>query len=350
MLLAGYPGRRITWFLIGISIAASQCAASDRYGDRLSGLSAELLRPLAKRQQPDNKGAMGRNRQAYVHVRFQMGLHQLADYALMSQDLRALQAFFRAAEYAMHHQQADGDFLVRLPAEMNRGQAVGIADRTSGVAFFMYSLGSAAMALESNQWFAESAELAVQRAQLASLKSQLPDTLTFLLHNRVILQQADSLAPNRLLFNALAFYTLGHWLEDATALSVADAFIEQALAQVHDDGYFIEAGGYDSSYNGVATALCYRLLLLGHPHPALPDVCAGALSWQQTRLLPSGEINAAGNSRVKAGGQGESFMGRQKDVDVGHTIEALMLAALYQSNESLTQQASQVLDYYLKKR
>ena len=151
------------------------------------------------------------------------------------------------------------------------------------------------------------------------------------------------------MFNALAFYTLGQWLDEPAVLTVATEFIEQALSQIHPDGYFIEAGGHDSSYNGVATALCYRLLLLGHPHPALPEVCANAMSWQRTRLMPTGEINTAGNTRVKPEGLGESFMGRSKDVDVGHTIEALMLAAIYHSDESFLEQARQVLSHYLQK-
>ena len=348
MTPAAGNGHRFTWCVILMLMTVSQVTAAEQYGDRLAGLSAELLNPLAERQQPDAAGAMGRNRQDYVHVRFQMGLHQLVDYALVKQDQQALQAFYRAADYAMQHQQADGDFQVQLPAELNRGQTVGIADRTSGVAFFMYSLGSAAMALETSQWFSSATELVEHRAQLVVLKSQVADTLAFLLRHKVILFKADSRAPNRLLFNALAFYTLGQWLDHPSALTTADEFINLALSQVHPEGYFIEGGGYDSSYNGVATALCYRLLLLGHPHPALPDRCQAALNWQQSRVLPSGEISTTGNSRVNSRGQGESFMGRKKDVDVGHTTEALMLAALYHKDASLIIQARQILSHYLK--
>ena len=170
--------------------------------------------------------------------------------------------------------------------------------------------------------------------------------LTYLLNHREYLEAADQLAPNRLLFNGLAFYTLGKILNHDQAVKVASSFINAAVQQVHQEGYFIESGGFDSSYNGVATALGLRLLLMGYDKDNLDTVSRKAILWQKSRISETGEILTTGNSRVKPSGGGESFLGRTKDVDAGHTVEAFMLASQFFSDQESVELASNVLTHY----
>ena len=105
-------------------------------------------------------------------------------------------------------------------------------------------------------------------------------------------------------------------------------FQDAALLQTHPDGFFVEGGGYDSSYNGVATALAYRIASFTASRSIL-SAANRSLAWQLTRILPSGEIVTKGNARVRNDGTGETFLGRHKDVDVGHTLEAIAMATAF---------------------
>ena len=68
----------------------------------------ELVLALAQRHVVADGGAMGRNRDAYFHARFQMGVHQLAAAAVMRQDAELASRTLDAIEYAFARQRADG--------------------------------------------------------------------------------------------------------------------------------------------------------------------------------------------------------------------------------------------------
>ncbi|MEM6799889.1 MAG: hypothetical protein AAF696_00720, partial [Bacteroidota bacterium] len=60
-----------------------------------------------------------------------------------------------------------------------------------------------------------------------------------------------------------AFYSLGMYLEDEEALLIGLDFAKNAFRQIdREAGYFIEGGGWDSSYNGVALQLGFEFLAL----------------------------------------------------------------------------------------
>ena len=71
-------------------------------------------------------------------------------------------------------------------------------------------------------------------------------------------------------------------------------------------------GGYDSSYNGVAIAVGYRLLLFHPDNKNLSKALEKAVYWLDSRVSNSGEVCLEGNSRVFVGG--ESFLGKEKGV------------------------------------
>ena len=103
-------------------------------------------------------------------------------------------------------------------------------------------------------------------------------------------------------------------------------------------GYFIEGGGWDSSYNGVAIKLGFELFTL-IPNDSvqivkdeLEKAVTCATDWQKSRILATGEISTEGNTRVFPGG--EEFLGNEKSVDVIKTVKALYyMATLSDKNE-----------------
>ena len=337
--------------LFVLSLVAATTADASDYGDRVGELSREIAAQLAKTNSPNPSGAIGRNRNGYFHVRFQRGMHHVADYALATKQVDIVDRFLTAVEYSLQRQLPSGDFELVIPDALRDQGKPSIADRASGVAFFASSLGLGLHALETNDWFQTSPDCKRLRSRLSTIKPRLRSTLSFLIEHERYLEAADQKAPNRLLFDAIAYITLGKLVNDNAAAKIGSTFADRALEQIDPhDGYFLEGGGFDSSYNGVATALALRLLMLDYHSEKLESICSEAISWQESRILASGEISTEGNSRVRPGKSGESFLGRKKDVDVGHTVEALMLASHRFSSREYSDLATRVVEYYSKRR
>ncbi|MEM9018138.1 MAG: hypothetical protein AAGC68_14075 [Verrucomicrobiota bacterium] len=313
------------------------------HGDRISEFSSDILKTLAERTVPDQTGAVGRNRKGYFHVRFQMGVHRLANYALAEKDPRGIDHFLNAMEYSLSHQQPDGRFSFVIPQELDSEKGPSDADRASGVAFFLSSAGTGIDALMTSSWFQETPEFQPFRDRCERIVQRLEPTIAALLEDEPFLRKADLHAPNRLLFDAAAFLSLGKAMKNDEATAAGERFLDLASELIHEDGFFIERGGSDTSYNGVAAATALRIGLL-LDSSSWVQIGLDAVSWQTTRISTEGEISTEGNTRVRPGG--ESFLGREKDVDVGHTIEALSFASCLSENPALTTLAKRVLGFY----
>ncbi|MEM9533408.1 MAG: hypothetical protein AAGA23_20975 [Pseudomonadota bacterium] len=298
-----------------------------------------FLERLAQAQWPAGDGALGRNRKGYFHVRFQYRMHHLMDYAVHTGDQRYASAFFKALRYGFNQQQAAGSFRFQPPSGLS-GQRPSAGDLASGAAFFLASAASGLRAFER-----ESGRLARGEADAAALPGRLRAAADYLQRKQETLLTYDALAPNRLLIDALALISLARLLADPELESSGHRSLSLALAQQHCDGYFVEAGGFDSSYNGVALAVGYRLLLQNPELESLRVALEDSARWQLTRILPSGEISTDGNARVHPGG--EQFLGREKEVDVSHVVEGLLLAFAESGDGRFLNAARQIADFYL---
>ncbi|MEM7706896.1 MAG: hypothetical protein AAF358_15165 [Pseudomonadota bacterium] len=296
------------------------------------------LERLANAQQPAADGALGRNRDRYFHVRFQYRMHHLMDYAVHTGQERYADAFFQALRYSFNQQQPGGDFRLQVPSRLS-GQQPGAGDLASGTAFF---LASAASGLRAYQ--RETGRLAPNEAAAAEISRRLRAGADYLVRNEETLLAYDALAPNRLLIDALAMISPGRVLADPGLDSTAERFLALALAQQHCDGYFVEAGGFDSSYNGVALAVGYRLLLQNPELESLRTALRRAAQWQLARILPTGEIATEGNTRVYPGG--EQFLGQEKGVDVSHVVEGILLAFAESGDVRFLRAAEQIVRFY----
>ncbi|TVQ22150.1 MAG: hypothetical protein EA383_15895 [Spirochaetaceae bacterium] len=312
------------WLIIvTLSVAlGSTATAQERAGTEYA--QNELLRQLSQYHRPTDLGAMGRNRHSWFHARFQMGVHQHAHLAVQERDVAAADAYVRALEYTFAQQDADGGFRVVLPpalaAEYLEGPAA--IDLASGTAFFLASAADGWLALHASPWFLSNAECASLRQRLHELLPQLELSATYLAAHAPQLLLADSRAPNRLLFNALAYYGLGNILDDDSLRSLGGEFRQAALALQHQDGYFLEGSGYDSSYNAVACAIGLRLQAAGDDDPELTLALAEAMRWQLSRITAAGDVLLEGNTRVRSE-DGETFLGQTKGMDIPHLVEAL---------------------------
>lgn len=74
------------------------------------------------------------------------------------------------------------------------------------------------------------------------------------------------------------------------------------------------------------------------------------MRWQMSRISKSGEVSTQGNSRVIPVADGKSFLGTQKDVDVGHVVEALILADQQFSDARYSAAARRVVALYERRK
>jgi hypothetical protein len=88
---------------------------------------------------------------------------------------------------------------------------------------------------------------------------------------------------------------------DHTLSDRAQPVLEDGLSRQQANGVNPELGGYDSSYQmtGVVFAQYWVSYLPNHPlTPRLRTMVDRALTWEATRVLPSGEVIARGNART----------------------------------------------------
>ncbi len=307
-------------------------------------MPGDLVELFAKAQKPNRDGAIGRNRKQYIHVRFQYRAHHLADYAVRNSKMQVTQYFIKSLEYAFEHQCKDGGFALHIPTEQKGAKPPSRGDLASGTAFFLASAASGVLSLEQSPWFQKSPELKRARRRLEELRDDLGKAADFLLGEEETLGQYDAKAPNRLFIDALAYQALGLYLERPNLIEAGHSFAQRALAQQDGAGYFIEGGGYDSSYNGVSVAVGFRLLLFQPENNTLKVALEKAVRWEESRILDTGEVSMAGNRRVFVGG--ESFLGKEKRIDVLHVVEGFALASVVTKEKRYLETAHKILRFY----
>ncbi|MGL1889377.1 MAG: hypothetical protein OCD76_22875 [Reichenbachiella sp.] len=322
------------------------------YNDLILDIPEAVITALV--EQPDELGALGRNKSGYFHVRFQLEMLSLSDYTIKFQNLEGLSAYLNNLKYSFSYQNNEGDFQF-IPTDelVNSADYEGPseAELASGTAFFAYSLGLSLHSLSQSDWYNNTSSLSDIRENIQALNPNIERMLTYLKNSEDLLNTVDATAPNRLLFNAIAFYSLGIYLDDQEAKNIGIEFANSALSQIDQtEGYFIEGGGWDSSYNGVAIKLGFELFtLIGvDADQATKDELQQALScathWQKSRVISTGEISTEGNTRVYPGG--ENFLGKEKEVDVKKTIQAFFYMSSLSAENEYEALAQQVIEFY----
>jgi hypothetical protein len=320
------------------------------YENMLDGIDAKLL--LQTVEQPDINGALSRNKNGYFSVRFQMNMTKLSDLSIKANRIDALKEYLKTLEYSFSHQYSNGSYQLTIPEDLMNDLSINLpnkGDSVSAVAFFNYALAISLNSLHESKWYNYDNEAVEIKNKIEAFLPNIQKTLNYLINNQSVLRQIDGQAPNRLFFDALAFYGLGKVVKNNKALTLATEFINLELNLVNkEQGFFIEGGGWDSSYNGVAIKLgleLYSMLPNSHPDKTkLEKALVCATLWQQSRILESGEISAEGNTRVYPGG--ESFLGNEKEVDVEKTIRAFYYFAELTNNDEYWKLANKIYNYY----
>jgi hypothetical protein len=303
-----------------------------------------IIQSLAASNAPDINGAMSNNKSGYFSVRFQMAISNLADYAIDSESPAAFEATIKAIEYSFLYQLANGDFQITVPANSPNPTNVDIASTN---AFFLSSLGVSLLALEESPFYNNPINVNYKN-RIELLRPKITNSLNWLIGNQNLLQNYDSNTPNRLFFDAIAFYSLGKWLNNATGKSIGLNFAQLAMLKKSTKGYFLEDGGWDSSYQGVSLINGFKLLSILDTNEAIKqplwDCISCATNWQVSRILSTGEISTNGNTRVYPGG--EQFLGVEKKMAWKSTVIALLTMKYLSGKSEYAATANKVRGFY----
>jgi len=277
-------------------------------------------------------GAVGRNIAAFSDVAAQRDALWTMLRGFTAGNTADLDASVAAMRYGFQHQAPDGSFLNNL------------ADASTSLSadtFFLQSFARVYLGFQTSGYWTPYA------AGLQSMLPSLRKAMTWLSQQVPTLMAQDAAAPNRLLFDAIAFEMNGRILNDQTLIGIGDRFITTALAAQRADGSFNEHGGSDTSYQATSM-LNLEVLLTYTQSPAMATRLGGALTsataWEVAHILPSGQVEVAGNSRTGLG-QEVGPSGLPKDVNYGEVALSLSYAAKLQGSASVLASAAAVTAY-----
>lgn len=308
----------------------------------ISALTPNLLRLIAQSVHLNTKnGAVGFNDQGYKSVVFQRHSSEIVTYGILTKNVQLIDAAVQIIEYAFAHQQPDGSFLNNLHGES-------AASKASAVAFFYQDLGHSLLLCKNSNWFQRSKDTANVRVSLNRLIEPANTSLTWLMRQKAALWNNDRRTTNRVFFDAVAYYLVGKALKRSDAISLGKDFARSALQQQTKAGFFLENGGYDTSYQGVSLRLALLLYTNLKPDEVslrrdLWMAIERGIRWELNHILPTGEVSTKGNTRVHPGG--EKYFGKEKSLDYTQLIIALNYYSKLSGDPAVQRVADQLLTF-----
>jgi hypothetical protein len=274
----------------------------------LSKMPADLLRYTGGAR-PNADGMAGYNQEGFKSPEFQCGAMHYLVRAVVRRDQRCIAEGWSAIDATFRHQTEQGGF----------GEKGAPHGGPSAVAFWLAELDQAVLVLRESEFgptYKERIDLLVPKIHKAARWLAQP-------RYQSRLKRDDADAPNRLLFDALAYGLSGVLANDDELKQLGRRFVDLAMTHYREnDGVFLEKGGPDSSYQAVA-ALKLQVWTLYFADKKLETAVDGAVRWELGRVGTDGRIDTTGNTRT---GQGqERWMGHEK----GANLSEITLCLLY---------------------
>ena len=273
----------------------------------LKKMPADLLRYTGGAR-PDSDGMVGQNKGRFKSPEFQGGAMQYLIRAVARGDQQSIAEGWLAIDATFRQQTEKGHF----------SRDGGPHGGPSAVAFWLADLGQALLILRESELGPK------YKDRIDQLTPNIRKAARWLAQPRYQerLKREDAEAPNRLLFDALAFGLSGLLTEDDPLTKTGRRFVDLAMTHYRrSDGVFLEKGGPDSSYQAVA-ALKLQVWTLHFPDQELETAIDRAVRWELGRVGPDGQVDVAGNTRTGLGQ--ELWMGHQKGVNDSEVTACLL--------------------------
>jgi hypothetical protein len=288
------------FFVLPISVFGQQLAL-------LRKMPGDLLRYTGGAR-PNAEGMASYNRDGFKSPEFQAGAMHYLVRAIVRRDERCTAEGWKAIEATFRYQTEEGGF-------SRKGAPHG---GPSAAAFWLAELDQAVLVLRESELgpkYKERIERLRPKICKAARWLALPSNQTYL-------KREDADAPNRLLFDALAYGLSGVLCGDDELKHLGRRFVDLVMAQYRtSDGVFLEKGGWDSSYQAVA-ALKLQVWTVYFADKKLEAAVARAVRWELGRIGPDGDVNVTGNTRTGLGQ--ELWMGHAKGVNLSEITLCLL--------------------------
>lgn len=282
-----------------------------------------------------SNGAVSYNQAGFKAVVFQRAGTKMIMRGIGNSDRSMIDKGVRAIEYAFRYQDPEGNFQ----------NGVGLPDNNPDIlessTFFLASVGHAYYLIQESDYSDEFLP------RLDALKPKISLALQWLTSYKETLRQKAANAPNRFVFDGLAFYLNGRILGNGEFKEIGEWFIEQNLATQRSDGIFVEHGGYDSSYQAVSLWKL-QIYWLNSDEGALRNEVMAAIekgmNWQKTRVFSNGQVDSTGNTRT--GNCQEQIGGQCKEINYPEVIFNFFYYASIKGDSKSRELANRVFNYY----
>lgn len=294
----------------------------------------------------DETGLIGRNASwgELVSPRFQTGSGRALRVSLAAGSIDDAQGAFAAMRAGTAGIDPLGRVVSSVPPDAPPGSRISPADEASAAAFFLGDACAGWSALDASD---RRDDVATGRER-ASVRRALSRAIRWLSERVDLLHRADATAPNRLLFDALAFRACGQVAGEPTLQALGDPFVDDAIALQHRSGYYREGGGWDTGYQAVALAVGSDIMIVDPQDTRLERSLVRGATWLAERIDRTGRIDSTGNARTCTGG--EVFLGQPKLLPVHDVIWGLVYLGSITENVSLTAEAGRVADHVRSRR
>ncbi len=285
----------------------------------------------------NEEGAAPRNQEKYLEISAQRISARMIMKGIAENNKEIIEKGIKAIEYGFEKQNEDGSFdYADEVIEMGAIEA----DFFEAGAFFMQSVGQSYFLIKESEYSAEF----LPRFEL--LKTKMRKTMDWLYFGKEILFKKAENAPNRLMFDGLAFKLNGKILEEKKYETLGDEFVNSTLEKQREDGSFIEHNGYDSSYQGVTNLKLQQYLIYSKNKELNEQIWAGVLKgivWEKTKIKNSGEISSNGNSRT--GNCQEMFAEKCKEINYSDVAMSFVYYGLISNDSESLKIAEKITEY-----
>lgn len=294
--------------------------------DAVSAVHSSDLREVSQiGLSADEHGLINENRERgkLFSPRFQRGAGLSLRIGLVQNDVTKARRSFSAIKAGADTIHENGFVPSYLPQDRFPGKSLSEGDIASGAAFFLAEACTAMLALESDK----RRDVIASATTRAAIIAALGRGVDWLKSQDATLKKYDHNAPNRLLFDALAFQACGRLTRDEASTSLAASYVKQALSFVRKDGVFIEKQGSDSNYQALAVQLALEIQLSGfsgNSASELRTAWKGGATWLAQKVRADGSLNSLANTRTCSGG--ETFLNNAKTVNLPGVFVALAYA------------------------
>ena len=297
-----------------------------------------LLAVAIKPEFVNYEGAAIRNQDKFLEISAQRVSVRIIMRGIAESDSAFIEKGVKAIEYGFAHQNEDGSF--QYDSSVIELGAIE-ADLLEAGSFFMQAVARSYLLISDSDF----SEEFLPRLDLLKPKMRL--TIEWLKNNKTMLYEKAKNAPNRLLFDALAFKLSGIILEEESYASIACEFLNENLKRQREDGVFLEEGGYDSSYQAVNILKLQHYYLYSEDAAEKEIILSAvdkAVEWEKTRIKSTGEVDDTGNART--GSQClEKIAGRCKEINYTDVAMSFSYYSVIRNDVESSILVKKIVDY-----